>query len=103
MESLRQQYHKLDKDINKSYETLIYKLKSASFYHSENEDITECPVITFVSRNGENLDGHILKIEKENGIYIARYDNEELKYFIELNDISSLYDKITIVELLEGE
>lgn len=106
MKTLREQLENLDRATNDKYRELVDEIKGATFYEEEteefDEDLTDCPVVTIISRSGENVDVKVLEISKNSGIYVAEDDNDFNKFWIGLNDLSSLYDKITIVELLEN-
>lgn len=107
MKTLRQQHQDLDSQVNISYRELVNKLVTVSFLSTADEEdyddeLVDCENITFIAGNGENVDGYVLAIDKEEGIYIANYDDEAQRYWISLNDLASLYSKITIVELLEN-
>lgn len=106
MKTLRQQYQDLEFQVNVEYRTLIDKIGTIDFFiESEDEDfdeLTECENITFVGRDGDNIDGYVLSIDSKEGIYIALYEDESVRFLISLNDLASLYSKITVVELLEA-
>ena len=105
MKTLRQQHQDLDNQINTEYRALINKIGTFNFFiESEDEDfdeLTECENITFIGRNGDNVDGYVLSIDSKEGIYIALYEDESVRFWISLNDLASLYSKITVVELLQ--
>ena len=103
MKTLRQQYQDLDNQIIKEYKDLISKLETVTFFDEDEDnydELTSCENITFIGRSGDNIDAYVLKIETE-GIYIAEYEDESQRYWIRLNDLISLYSKITLVDLLE--
>jgi hypothetical protein len=106
MITLRQQHEELDSEINKQYRDLVDKVVSVQYYdameNEEDDDLLDCDCITYTTRNGDDVYAKVLGINKTDGIYVAKdeYDSERL--WISLNDLSSLYDKITIVELLEA-
>lgn len=106
MKTLRQQYQDLEYTINIEYRTLIDKLEKFDFFvESEDEDfdeLTQCENITFIGRDGDNVDGYVLSIDSKEGIYIALYEDESVRFWISLNDLACLYSKITIVELLQN-
>lgn len=105
MKTLREQHQDLDIEVNEQYNILIDKVGGVNFYdvneNEEDDELIDCEIVTYIGRSGENIDAYILKIEKNRGIYIAKYEDSEIRFWIGLNDLSSLYDKITIVELLE--
>lgn len=105
MKTLREEYQDLDHKINNTYTRLVSEVGGVSFYdvneNEEEDDLLDCEIVTYVNRSGENIDAKVLQITKNNGIYIAKDEDDSKRFWIGLNDLSSLYDKITIVELLE--
>lgn len=101
MKTLRQQHEELDSKINISYRELIDSIGNIKYYE-EDDDIIDCDCITYVTRNGEDVYAKVLEINKKEGIYVAKDEDDNERLWISLNDLSSLYDKITIVELLEA-
>jgi len=107
MKTLRQQHEDLDGQINADYRELIDKLENVTLVvydindESEYDDFSDCETISYVNRSGDNIDAKVLEISKENGIYVAKDEDDSKRFWIGLNDLASLYDKITIVELLQ--
>lgn len=103
MKTLRQQHEDLTKLVYTTYNDLITKLGETSFYKNIDEDeLYDCEIVTYITNNGNNIDAHVLKISEE-GIFIAEYEDDSERYFIDIQDVASLSDKITIVELLQIE
>lgn len=107
MKSLREQHQDLDRVTNDRYRELINSVERVLYYdpeqNEEDDDLYDLEVVTHISRNGENLDVKVLEISKDSGIYVVSDDDDSKRYWISLNDLHSLYDKITIVELLENQ
>ena len=103
MKALREQYQDLDSKINNTYTRLVNEVKEVTFYDVENEEdeLIDCKYVSYISCNGDTIDAQVLEISKNSGIYIAKCEDNNERFWIGLNDLSSLYDKITIVELLE--
>jgi len=108
MKTLRQQHQELDKQINDRYTELVNKLETITLYQRDEElteedydDFSDCEFVTFINRNGDNVDAKVLEISKKDGIYVVKDEDDSVRFWIGLNDLVSLYDKITIVELLE--
>lgn len=105
MKTLREEYQDLDRKINNTYTRLVNEVGGVNFYdvneNEEGEDLSDCEIVTYVNRSGENIDARVLQITENNGIYVAKDEDDSKRFWIGLNDLSSLYDKITIVELLE--
>jgi hypothetical protein len=107
MKTLRQQHQDLDNQINDRYTELVAKVEKVTFINydindePEYDDFSDCECISYVNRSGDNVDARVLEISKEGGIYVAKDEDYSLRIWIGLNDLASLYDKITIVELLE--
>jgi hypothetical protein len=106
MKTLRQQYEELDNEINKQYRDLVDKVVSVQYYdameNEEDDDLLDCDCITYITRSGDDVYAKVLGINKTGGIYVAKDEDDSERLWISLNDLSSLYDKITIVELLEA-
>jgi len=106
MRTLRQQYQDLNTSVNEMYSELVNKIKGVSYFDETDEDyedLSDCENVSMINRNGDNIDVRVLEISKNSGIYVAKDEDESQRFWIGLNDLSSLYDKITIVELLEAE
>ena len=105
MKTLREQYQDLDRKINNTYTRLVNEVGGVNLYdvnkNEEEEDLSDCEIVTYVNRSGENIDAKVLQITDNSGIYVAKDEDDSKRFWIGLNDLSSLYDKITIVELLE--
>lgn len=111
MQTLRQQHEELNNKVNNSYRELVDKVETVSFFDEEKEDeisnleyddFSDCEYISFLNKHGDDIGAKVLKIDKKEGIYIAKDEYTDVRFWISLNDLSSLYDKITIVELLEA-
>jgi len=103
MITLREQYQDLDSKINNTYTRLVNEVKEVTFYDVENEEdeLIDCEYVSYINSSGDTIDAQVLEISKNSGIYIAKCEDNNERFWINLNDLSSLYDKITIVELLE--
>jgi len=107
MKSLREQYQDLDRAVNDRYRELINSIGRVLYYdpeqNEEDDDLYDLEVVTHISRNGENLDVKVLEISKDSGIYVVSDDDDSKRYWIGLNDLADLGDKIQITTLLENE
>lgn len=106
MSTLRIEHTQLELKVIEKYDELIDKIGGVTLYDVEeeecDEDYTDCECITYVNRSGDNVDAKVLQIVKDKGIYIAKDEDDSAKFWIKLSDVSSLYDKISIVEILEN-
>lgn len=105
MKTLREQLQDLDRATSNKYRELIDEIRGVTLYQEEtdefDEDLTDCTIVTTITRRGENLDVKVLEISKNSGVFVANDQDDSQRFWIGLNDLSSLQDKITIVELLE--
>jgi hypothetical protein len=104
MKTLRQQHEELNNKVNEQYDILIDKVGGINFYdvceNEEDEDLSDYENVSIINRNGNSMDVRVLEISKNSGVYVAKDEDESQRFWIGLNELGSLYDKITIVELL---
>lgn len=105
MKTLREQYQDLDRAVNDKYRELINELKEVIFCPAETvefeDGLIDCQIVTYINRQGESIDVRVMKISSVGGIFVAEDYNTTTRYWISLNDLADLGDKIQIVTLLE--
>lgn len=105
MKTLLEQYQDLDRAVNDRYRELINQVKEVVLYEPETEDFEEniydCEIVTYISKGGDNVDVKVLKIAAVGGIFVVEDEDDRKRYWIGLNDLADLGDKIQIVTLLE--
>ena len=125
--TLREQYNKLENDIQAEYQRLI-NIGDYSFIETtikeyfdsnadevlniiNNEDILEAEQqfsmlecfeqIYYTTNKGNERMCYLLGVEKENGLYV--FDDENFDtMFLSFESLSNTFDKITVIETIEN-